>query len=172
MPKLIHITGGGAVGKTTVCASLRKRLPSYCFVSIASLRPMLRPGLSAEAEGTVARGVLVSMIREVMAHGADILTEEFTSVWLRRAIGADLTRRDYTMFSVFLMCNSRVALRRHLQRTVRGCLKRPSLTKLRELLRWHRQQQPSEGDLIIDTSNQSVRETAVQIIRFAASVNS
>ena len=85
MPKLINITGPIAVGKSTVCASLKKELKNYAFVDRAYLKEMLKP-IGKPLAKKIADKTTIFIIKQLMKENKNILVHEQSIVILKEKL--------------------------------------------------------------------------------------
>ncbi|MBN2567624.1 AAA family ATPase [Candidatus Woesearchaeota archaeon] len=151
MPTLITVNGPMASGKSTLTTLLRKELADYAYVD----RPNIKRGLRAleqEEKRKLSKQAALYLTRLLMEEGYDIIVEEISAVSIRDRLADMIEGKGYRILPFRLHAPLEVTLERERQRRPQG----PLLDRVREL---YDGLQPTEGEIVIDTSAMRVEES-------------
>ncbi len=163
--KIVIIRGIVTSGKTTTSHELAKVLPGWIFVDVWKIKEMFEPlGLKNRTPlKTISKKAMITITRDVIRQmGINILVQESSLSFIKKHLKNDLKKYKYKVYSFFLDLNEGDVSKRDKQR------EKPTMNLIKEIKKgkWREKRvKPEKGDIIINTSNKSVKSVINIILK-------
>src|SRR3989338_7647981 len=157
--KIVIIRGQSTAGKTTISHALAHVLPGWIFIDIWKIKEMFEP-LGLEDRTVIksaSKKAVMAVTKEIMEKlGTNIILQEADRRFLINRLRSYLKENKYNVYSFFLYVDYHTAIERDKLR------EKPTMHIKNLFTReaWMKNQLSYEkGDIRIDTTNLSTRET-------------
>ena len=164
MKKIVIIRGKVTAGKTTTSYELAKVLSGWIFIDAWKIKEMFEPlGLKDRTilKDTSKKAMILIMKEVIRNLGINIIVQETTQKFVKKHLKNDLKKHKYKIYSFFLDVNFKDAIKRDIQR------EKPTqgLKKISQKKWEQTKAQPEKGDVIINTSKNSIKKVVDIILK-------
>lgn len=162
--KIVIIKGKVTAGKSTTSYELAKVLPGWIFVDAWKIKEMFEPLDLKDRTPlkTISKDAMALIMKKVIEQmQINILIQESSIRFVKKKLGNLLKKYDYEIYSFFLDVEYDDAVKRDIER------EKPTMN-----LSKHKKEewksikaQPEKGDIVINTSEMSIREVRDFILK-------